>query len=341
MNKPNKMSKPKLKIFFTDFWPVFDMNKNIFVDLLKDHYDLVISPDDPDYLFYSFFGYEFNKYKCTRIFFSGESAKPDFRDCDFSFSCYPNSDDSRNYRLPQYYQYGDMEELTHKPRPEEILAKKTKFCNFIYSNPSCKKRNEFFKKLSKYKKVDSAGRFMNNIGTGIGSTPQDKWDFMLPYKFTIAFENEEIEHYTTEKIYEAMKVNSIPIYWGNRSIELDFNTASFLNYYDYGSDEALIEKIIELDKNDDEYLKMLSQPWFKDNKVNDFLKKENIMRQLDHIFSSKITPVGTKSPYFMKNPIKRRIGITRIILNHLRRVLSRKIKYFSIHKLLMKVNIRR
>jgi hypothetical protein len=330
------MSKPKLKIFFTDFWPVFDMYDNIFVDLLSDKYDLVISPNDPDYLFFSVFGDEFNKYRCTRIFFSGESAKPDFRDCDYSFSCYPDSDDGRNYRLPQYYQYGDMEELTKKPKPEEILVQKTKFCNFIYSNPSCKRRNEFFKKLSKYRKVDSAGRFMNNIGKGIGSTPQDKWSFMRPYKFTISFENLEQEYYTTEKIYEAMKVNSIPIYWGNPRIGNDFNTDSFLNYYDYGGDEALIEKIIELDRNDDEYLKMLSQPWFRNNEVNDFLKKVNILKQFDKIFSEPISPVGLRSPYYNNNSFIRFFGIKKVRCRYLLKRMSIKLKYFSWRKVFMK-----
>jgi len=328
--------KPKLKIYFTDFWPVFDMQKNIFVDLLSEKFELIISPEDPDYLFFSIFGHEFNKYKCTRIFFSGESIKPDFKECDYAFSCYPNTSDGRNYRLPQYYQYGDMAELIKKQKPEKLLASKTKFCNFIYSNPSCKKRNEFFKKLTKYKKVDSAGRFMNNIERGIGSTPQDKWEFMRPYKFTISFENEKIEHYTTEKIYEAMKVNSIPIYWGNPKIEADFNTSSFLNYYDYGSDEALIEKIIELDNNDDEYMKMLSQPWFKNNEVNKFLRKDSILGQFDKIFSNQINPIGLNSPYYTNNPLTRFFGINRTKLTYLRKNLSRKIKYFSWQKVVMK-----
>ncbi len=323
--------KPKLRIYFTDFWPVFDMEDNIFVNLLKNKYEVIITPENPDYLFYSVFGYEFHKYKCTRIFFTGENIRPNFNECDYAFSFEILEGNPRNYRLPQYYQYGNMTELTEITDPEKILAEKTKFCNFIYSNPLCRKRNAFFKKLSEYKKVDSAGRLMNNISYKIGPTPLDKCEFMRPYKFTIAFENEEADYYTTEKIYEAMKVNSIPIYWGNPRIDIDFNTDSFLNYYDYGSDEKLIEKIIELDQNDDKYIEMLSKPWFKDNKINDFLDKDSIMKQFNYIFSNSITPAGTNSPYYKENYLLRNFDILKIKTKYWARIFRIKLKLFAYH----------
>lgn len=332
--------KPKLKIFFTDFWPVFNKNDNIFVNLLKERHDLIITPNDPDYLFYSAFGIEFNKYKCTRIFFTGENVKPNFDECDYAFSFELQDNNPRNYRLPQYYQYGNMEEITKRIDIEKVFSEKSKFCNFIYSNPNCKKRNEFFKKLSKYKKVDSAGRFLNNMNTKIGPTPKDKCEFLKPYKFSIAFENEEARYYTSEKIFEAMKVNSIPIYWGSPDISLDFNTESFLNYYDYGSDEALIEKIIELDQNDEKYMNMLAKPYFKNNEPNEFVKKENILKQFDNIFQNKINPVGNKSPYFIKNPIARTISVANLRIGYRLSRIANKIKNFSFHKISMKLKNR-
>ncbi len=41
--------------------------------------------------------------------------------------------------------------------PEEILASKTKFCNFLYSH-KVPYREAFFTQLSKYKKVDAPGK---------------------------------------------------------------------------------------------------------------------------------------------------------------------------------------
>jgi hypothetical protein len=63
----------------------------------------------------------------------------------------------------------------------------------------------------------------------------------------------------------------IILYWGNNLIDKELNTNSFINWYDYGSDEKMIEKIIELDNNDKLYLEMLNQPAvinFKDSYFN-------------------------------------------------------------------------
>lgn len=330
--------KKQIKIYFTDFWPNFEPKNNIFYNLLKERYDVEITPDNPDYLFFSVFGTKFNYFKCIRIFFTGENIRPDFNVCDYAFCFDMPRNNPRLYRLPQYYQYGDMEELTDRPSPEDILKTKTKFCNFVYSNPNCKKRNDFFKKLNKYKKVDSAGRYMNNIGRNIGMTVEDKWEFLKPYKFTIAFENEERNYYTSEKIFEAMKVDSLPIYWGNPKVDLDFNPKSFLNYYDYGSDEALIERIIEIDRNDDLYLDYLRQPYFYNNEPNEFVKKENILNQLDYILSNDIEPTAYKSPIFSDNPIIRNISKAKIEAKYKMSRFSRRASRFNFNKIKLKLH---
>ncbi len=64
---------------------------------------------------------------------------------------------------------------------------------------STKVRNNFFLKISKYKKVDSGGLALNNIGYIV----KNKLEFIKDYKFTIAFENSSYSGYTTEKITDA------------------------------------------------------------------------------------------------------------------------------------------
>ena len=75
---------------------------------------------------------------------------------------------------------------------------------------------------------------------------------------------------------EPMTVNSIPLYWGNPRIDLEFNTKSFVNFYDFGSFDKMIEHIIELDKNNDKYLEVLRTPWFENNIIPENNKLENI-----------------------------------------------------------------
>jgi alpha(1,3/1,4) fucosyltransferase len=269
--------KQKLKINFTDFWPRFNKTDNFFWNLLSKQYDLEIS-EQPDILFYSYFGREFLRYKCFRILFQGENARPDFNECDYAF-CFDYLDDPRNYRLPLYAMYADVNLLTLPKDPELIARSKTRFCSFVVSNKYSVERISFFKKLSKYKQVDSGGKYLNNVGGPV----QNKVDFIKDHKFTIAFENSSYPGYTTEKIFEPMLVNSIPLYWGNPLVGRDFNTKSFLNAHEYPDLDAFIEKIIEIDNNRNLYLDMLAQPYFVNNKINEYVKEENIRVWLDKI----------------------------------------------------------
>ncbi len=286
--------KKKLKIYFADFWATFDKKNNYFTDILNDEYEIVLDEINPDLLIYSVFGNSFINYNCKRIFFTGENVRPNFDECDFAMTFDHIDDNKRHFRLPLYTLFGDVNELLKPKDIDKILAEKTKFCNFIYSNPRCKIRNDFFKKLSKYKQVDSAGRFNNNLGKPV----DNKLEFIRDYKFTFAFENSEFIGYTTEKIFEPMIVNSLPIYWGNPLVHLDFNPASYLNYYDYDSDEELIDKIIELDTNPDKYAEYIREPYFHNNEINQYVKRDNVKAFLFSSVEAEINPVSANSPLF-------------------------------------------
>jgi hypothetical protein len=273
--------KRKIKIDFSDFWGGFDKTNNYFYNLLKDEFEVVIT-ENPDYLFFSIFGNKHLNYKCKKIFYTGENIAPPLHYCDYSFS-FDYLDDERNYRLPHYLLYDGYYELQRPKIIDESLAKR-KFCNFVVSNNGCQERNNFYTELSKYKKVDSGGRFANNIGYAV----DNKVNFQSEYKFSIAFENNAYrpQHpgYTTEKIMEPMTVNSIPIYWGNPEIGKEFNTKSFINVYDFDSIDSVINYIEYLDNNDKKYLELLNQPWFTDYNIPENNKIENIKSFLYKIF---------------------------------------------------------
>ena len=275
------MIRNKIKIDFVDFWGGFEKNNNYFYNLLSKDFDVEIS-SNPDFLFYSVFGSSNLSYKCIKIFFSGENIGPDYNNCDYSM-CHDFINDERHYRLPLYILTGGYYELVDKSVDNSLLNRK--FCNFIVSNGASLVRNNFFSKLCKYKMIDSGGRFMNNIGYLVG----DKLKFQSNYKFSIAFENDAYrpnrDGYTTEKILEPMKVNSIPIYWGNTLITKDFNTKSFINYHDFNSEDDIIDYIIYIDNNDDEYMKVMREPWLNDNKIVESLKEENIKKFLHKIIN--------------------------------------------------------
>lgn len=215
-----KESKPSIKIKFADFWPDFDLPNFMFYKLLIERYDVTIS-EKPDLLFYSIYGNKHSRFTCTKIFFTAENVRPDFKACDFAFS-FDYHSNKRNYRLPLYALYDDVNNLINKRvDAKEILKNKTKFCCFIVSNPVCAIRNNFYTNFSKYKHIDSGGELFNNIGGVV----ENKREFINDYKFVIAFENASHPGYVTEKIFEPFLENCIPIYWGNPLIGRDFNTS--------------------------------------------------------------------------------------------------------------------
>jgi hypothetical protein len=233
----------------------------------------------------------------VRILLSIEPGAPDFDTCDYSVSCLEVGD-SRHFQLPGYVTYGRAEQIVRKDEsPEQILAGKTRFCSFVVSSQHpAKNRNraEIFEKLSRYKQVDSGGRYRNNIGGPVPLGTQNKIAFLRPYKFNIAFENSSLPGYTTEKIYESMVARSLPLYWGNPHIAEEFNPRSFLNYADYPNTEAFVEKVIELDRDDAKYLDYLRQPYFHNNEPNRHFDHGRLLDFFEKIFTENIVPVAQR-----------------------------------------------
>lgn len=284
----------KIRIDFCDFSHNFSKTNNFWFKLLTERFDVELC-DQPDFLIYSSYGHEHRLHSGVRIFYSGESDLPDFRECDYSIACI-KLEDPRHLQLPHYVVYHNPEKITKRnDDPEKIMAAKVKFCSFVVSGYNRRKNHNrvaFFQKLSNYKRVDSGGRKFNNIGGPLPGGSRAKIEFLRQYKFNIAFENRLLPGYTTEKIFEPMISRCLPIYWGNRLITEEFNPKSFLNYFDFPSEDALIEKIIELDKDDGKYLEYLREPYFYGDTPNKYFDRQRILDFFEKIFSGRITPVA-------------------------------------------------
>jgi hypothetical protein len=263
--------------------------------------------DVPDLLFFSVFGpngveirreYELDpRYeRCTKIFACEENIRPPWGVCEYALTSDRLVDpthESAHLRVPNYVNYlflsGHALPLTARSHwgtiikptrdPSEIRERKTKFCNFVYSNASARVRLLFYGMLSRYKKVDSAGRFMNNVG---GPVP-DKCAFVADYKFTIAFENSRYPGYVSEKLLDPMMVDSVPIYWGDPGVHLDFNPRSFVDANEPEGESLedhfnrVIDRIVYLDTDDDAYDAMVAEPWFPGNVLNSYCSPDRLL----------------------------------------------------------------
>ncbi len=280
---------------------------------------------DPDFIIFGPYGIDIPPAgNYSRIGYFCENIHPDLSICDWAFGVIPE-DKVNNPAYKRIHWHGLDPQKLVKPAnydAADVLRKKSHFCNFLYSHPVAY-REEFFRQLSRYKKVDAPGKSMNNMQSIDKAYKGNVWErkrqFLSGYKFTIAFENYVYPGYQTEKLYDAMQADSIPIYCGNPFINSVFNTASFINSADYAkaTDSAmirwlekhslldfkdilptyhkdpvsrvkrklkaigmqlkmqyqfqkldftpLIDRIIELDQDDDKYVSLLQQPWFFNN----------------------------------------------------------------------------
>jgi len=257
----------KIKIKICDYGTSKASSDHFIFIALSKYYEVELS-EDPDYLFYHESTYNYLKYDCVKIFYTGENISPNFNLCDYAIGFdYINFED-RYYRLPLYLIkvfYNDDElklagnnylnEQTHFTK--EDLLHKTEFCSFVYSNYRAEEQRKIiFDKLSEYKKVNAGGGYLNNIGGRINN----KLEFEMKHKFSIAFENSSRSGYTTEKIVSSLVAKTIPIYWGNLNIGKEFNTNRFINCHDYESFDEVLAQVKEIDTDDDLYIKMINEP---------------------------------------------------------------------------------
>jgi len=294
-------AKPTVRLDFCDFNGI-DKNDNFFTRILSREYHVEIN-DRPDLVIYSKESHLHRLYTCKKLFWTGETIRPDFSVCDYAMTCY-YIDDPRHLRFP-YYVVGSgcrPEELLKTPGEVEAVASSgRKFCSFVISNVNPKRagsRLDFFRRLSRYKSVDCGGKGMNNIGRVIPPGAQAKYDFIRGYKFNLCFENKAVEGYTTEKLVEAMWARCIPIYWGNPKVGVEFNSRSILSLNDYRTEEEFLEAIIEIDQDDAKYRRMLAEPYFPDNRVNEYYDDDRVLVFFERILSDPTPPVSRRKRYW-------------------------------------------
>ncbi len=287
----------KLKLWFTDFYPGFELHNNFFLKIITEEFKVDLDENDPEFLIYSCYGTNFLNYNCTKIYYTGENLIPDFNLCDYAIGFSQLHFADRYLRFPNFALYERQFEklIMVAPIPyEEIVKQKKHFCNFIYSNSKADPiRDHFFKLLSNYKKVLSPGKHLNNTALPIGERSSNNWmfsklDFQSQCKFSIAFENSSSPGYTTEKIMHAFITNTIPIYWGNPEVTKDFNPKSFINCHDYKSLKEVVFKVKEIDKNEELYLSILKEPAFINNEFPEHLKLQRLKAFFSNIFGQEI-----------------------------------------------------
>ena len=292
------MERKKIKIDFLDFWPDLDKENNFFTNILKKHYDVEIS-DKPDFLFVTYMNfwekpYIYTEYECVRILVSWDTLYPDFNVFDYAISNWLITCGDRHLWYP--YAFENIEKMRclqsrNLEITDAIIAEKNEFCDFIYSrgNDTGGWRDKAFDALSQYKPLLSVGSYRNNDPEGKRVTMATKLEAQKKCKFSIAFEGTDEPGYISEKIFDAYRANCVPIYVGdNELVKKIINPNSYINVADYDYDfEKILEKIREIDENDELFMEMIREPVF----IN-----ENILEEIYASMESFLLNIFEQTP---------------------------------------------
>jgi hypothetical protein len=146
--------------------------------------------------------------------------------------------------------------------------------------------------ISRYKPVDALGKQRSHPGQaidrGVYEIGRRTYNDLAvakyrPYKFVICCENSRYNGYVTEKMISAMLANAIPIYLGAPDVVAHFNPASFVHVGAYANWEQALDRIRELDTNDEKYKQMLSQPWCYNNTLGPYFSPTLLVQPLQQL----------------------------------------------------------
>jgi len=308
-------NKNSIIIAFSDMWPGFNYNNNFIIDSLRYEtkslsLDIIginyTADSNPNLLIFGPYSHTWTTVPDTipKVYFSAENwTKPNDSRIALYITSARNEDDT-HIRIPTWMMYIDWysnkttlpENCEDNPirlpihfaiTPHPIIFKnRTEFCGFVVSNPICSLRNETFKAVNDYKKVNSGGVLYNNIGgqlslkyPGGGCGDISKYQFFSKQQFSISFENSQGPGYITEKVLHAKMAGCVPLYWGDKDTNTDFVNGSIVNLSMFDNPEQILEVIKKLELNPDLCAKIASTPILNQEKKTNALAQISKMSQ--------------------------------------------------------------
>lgn len=283
-----------IRIDFEGFWDGFDCMQNEFFAYLVNEGVVSIDRINPDLIIYSDYindrSVNINR---ARLLYSPENIPR--KNYLFKYHMNYGVESNQNFRFQNFFYYPFFYEITNDEESQYYLGlknrEKTKNINFIYSNGKALIRNKYFDYLSTYCKIDSYGKHRNNMGAlpkyldkSLLSRAIQKSELIADYKYTIAFENSRGADYISEKIWEPISVNSIPIYYGSHAVFDYFNKNKIIYIKDEKDFSKSLSLIKEINSSDKLYKEYLAEEIFASNDIKERIKYKNLsMRFVNYL----------------------------------------------------------
>ena len=132
---------------------------------------------------------------------------------------------------------------------------KKKRMSIVISNygpkPLYEERVELFKALLKTDMdIDFYGRNWNISDSRYKGAPYNKSDALLDYEYSIAIENCRQPNYLTEKFFDLVVCNTVPLYYGAPNVRDIYPEKSFIELDYNGPIEKTVEQVRDIYYND-------------------------------------------------------------------------------------------
>ena len=152
-----------------------------------------------------------------------------------------------------------------------------------------KLRTDLGVKLSENKEIDIFGTHWENNGKNIFGAAWNKRVALNEYRFSFCSENSIQKNYISEKFWDSVLVNTVPIYLGCSNIDEYIPNDYYINLNQYGDDiDVMYDLISDITKNSETLYKIyepkikeLKNMFFTDQRFNLWIKIKNLIHGIN------------------------------------------------------------
>jgi hypothetical protein len=266
-----------VNVSFENFWPGFDKSNNFFISVLENLLSSNVAVSESksaDLIICSVFSsnpiQKVIKKKSSAItwFYTGENVRPNYDAYDAIFS-FDYSSRANAFRLPLWWMYLDLNRASSEDslwdnmiNPWTLDKPRSTFLSEeCFRSVSAFIGNQTRVRAAAIEKIPSNFSF-EGFGSSFSNPVSSKMAYRGKFGFNICFENSYFPGYHTEKLLQAWAMGSVPLYYGSKTVSLDFNPSSFINLADYDSFDDFWDFIRSLSQHDVQ--SMINQPLLKD-----------------------------------------------------------------------------
>jgi len=123
--------------------------------------------------------------------------------------------------------------------PVAVQGEAAPVAAFVSGGTDNSGRTELLAELGRWVKVDFYGKLFNNRQLTEDRGPESKLEAVARYPFCIAFENSISADYVTEKVFDALRAGSIPVYFGAANVDEFVPEGSYIDAGAFGGGREL------------------------------------------------------------------------------------------------------